>query len=110
MDQKQAFEWFKRAADANHAQGLVGTATCYLDGKGVARDTARGLILLGQAAALGSEHACYLIGWGHYHGRFTLGKDDAETSRWFRRMPSCRSKDSSDVCRDDPVVLRAATR
>ena len=56
--------------------------------------------MLAQAAALGSQHACFLIGSAHKHGRHGADKDDAETTRWFRKMQSCAVKNTSEKNRE----------
>ncbi|EOD14541.1 hypothetical protein EMIHUDRAFT_196929 [Emiliania huxleyi CCMP1516] len=101
VDPKQAFEWFERAAELDEPDPLIKCARALLGGKGVARDTARGLLLLGTACGLGSEHACYLSGWGHRHEKWGLKKDDKQTARWFRKMQGCSTTDTSQACRDD---------
>mmetsp|Transcript_2101 Transcript_2101/g.6306 ORF Transcript_2101/g.6306 Transcript_2101/m.6306 type:complete len:214 (+) Transcript_2101:79-720(+) len=65
------------------------------------RDIARGLLLLGTACGLGSEHAFYLSGWAHREEVWGLKKDDKQTARWFRKMQGCSIKNSSPAWRDD---------
>ena len=70
-------------------------------GEGLARDLSRGLLLIGAACALGSEHACYVSGWGQRQGAWGLKKDDKQTARWFRKMQGCSIKNTTQACRDD---------
>ena len=72
-DFTQAFTWLKRAADLNNVDGLTSCAVLYLNGDGVERSPgwayrSRGLIMLGAAAALGSEHACGILGEANAQG------------------------------------------
>ena len=94
VDKKQAFEWFERAAELDEPTALTECARTLIEAEGVARGTARGLLLLGTACGLGSEHACYTSGWGHRRGTWGLKKDDKQTARWFRKMQGCSITDS----------------
>ena len=88
-DRKQAFTWFKRAADLNHVRSLTNCGVLYLEGRGVERNDRRGFSMLGAAAALGSEHACGLLGWANAQGRYGLDKNPQEATRWYREMQTC---------------------
>ena len=88
-DMTQAFKWFKRAADLKDANGLSNCGVYYLYGRGVERSERRGLIMVSVAAALGSEHACALLGRANAEGRFGLDKNPQEATRWYREMQKC---------------------
>ena len=88
-DMAQAFKWFKRAADLKDANGLSNCGVYYLYGRGVERSERRGLIMVSVAAALGSEHACALLGRANAEGRFGLDKNPQEATRWYREMQKC---------------------
>jgi len=88
-DLTQAFTWFKRAADLKDANGLSNCGVYYLYGRGVERSERRGLIMVSVAAALGSEHACALLGRANAEGRFGLDKNPQEATRWYREMQKC---------------------
>ena len=68
QDETQAFTWFKRAADLKDVRGLTDCGVLYLEGRGVERSQSRGYIMLGAAAALGSEHACGILGEANAQG------------------------------------------
>ena len=68
-DFTQAFMWFKRAADLKDVSCLTGCGVLYLQGRGVERSSSRGLTMLGVAAALGSAHACGVLGRANAEGR-----------------------------------------
>ena len=56
--------------------------------------------MLAQAAAAGSEHTCFVLGSAHKHGRHGADKDEAEATRWFRKMQGCQFKDSREASRN----------
>ena len=97
VDKQQAFTWSKRAADLGHAVAMTSCGVAYWNARGVEKNVFRGTCMLAQAAALGSQHACFLLGSAHKHGRHGADKDDAETTRWFRKMQGCQFKDSGET-------------
>ena len=88
-DETQAFTWLKRAADLNDVLALTNCGVLYLNGDGVERNPGRGLIMLGVASALGSEHACAILGRANAEGRHGLEKNPQEATRWYREMQTC---------------------
>ena len=99
-DLTQAFTWFKRAADLKDQYGLAACGVAYIDGKGVERSNIRGLIMLGWAAALGSEHACGLLGQANAEGLWGFDKDPQEATRLYREMQKCDCRDSHETTRE----------
>eukprot|EP00966_Prymnesium_polylepis_P312103 7211367-Prymnesium_polylepis.1 len=95
-DQKEAFKWFQRSADLDDPTGLAECGGCYLYGDGVEVNRVRGMMLVTQAAGLGSEYACWLLGEFHKEGDHGLPKDTAQAAKWFRKMPDCTVKDASE--------------
>ena len=67
-DATQRFMWFKRAADLKDVDAITSCGIAYLHGKGVKVSHTRGLTMLGAAAALGSEHACGILGRANAEG------------------------------------------
>ena len=63
--------------------GMCGWA--YVAGGGVEKDVAHGFMLLGQAAAEGSEVACKVLGDEFAYGRNTK-RDPAEAAKWLRKV------------------------
>ena len=99
-DAAQAFTWCKRAADLKDAGGLANCGTLYLRGLGVERNPIRGFIMLGAAAALGSEFACALLASANEKGRHGLDKNPQEATRWYREMQECDRRCSSEGLRE----------
>jgi len=93
-DLAQAFTWFKRAADLKDALGLTNCAVCYVNRWGVGRSDTRGLIMLGAAATLGSEHACAILAEANAKGLWGLEQNPQEATRWYREMQKCDYRDS----------------
>jgi hypothetical protein len=96
QDDTQAFTWFKRAADLKDARALTDCGVAYVNGWGVERSHIRGFTMLGAAAALGSEHACAILGLVNAEGRDGLDKDPQEATRWYRKMETCESCNASE--------------
>ena len=95
-DEAQAFTWLKRAADLKDVHALTNCGVAYLNGWGVERSPIRGLMMLSAAAALGSEHACAILGLVNAEGRDGLDKDPQEATRWYRKMETCESCNASE--------------
>jgi TPR repeat protein len=103
QDAKQAFEWFQKAADLDDPTATTNMAKALLEGTGVTKDVPTGLLLLGRASGLGSEHACYLMGWYHVREeRFCgLPKDVQATRKWYLKMATASTRDSPQSVRDE---------
>lgn len=95
----KSFAWFKRAADLDDTDGLVNCGRAFLDGKGVEKNTSRGITMLAMAAALGSERACSALGNMNKAGVHGFKQSNYEASLWYNKMKKCRIRDSSDMAR-----------
>ena len=84
LDAAQAFAWLKRAADLNQPISLTLCGLAYLRGEGINCNPVRGFIMLGRAAELGDEQACYLLGMFNAYGQYGLEHDPQEAKKWFR--------------------------
>lgn len=92
-DDAQAFSWFMLAADLGDVRAVGDVGVMYCQGRGVATVISRGAARLGEAAALGSDWACYELGRYHLKGSFGFRKDAAEASYWYSKIPGCTVKD-----------------
>ena len=99
QDRKQAFTWFKRAADLKEATALTECGVNYLYGQGVESSNSRGLVMLGRAAERGSEHACGVLGYANAEGLHGLDKDPQDATRWYREMQQCGTRNASEEIR-----------
>lgn len=79
VDSKQAFAWFKRAADLDHPSAIANCGVMLCSGDGVKKAVSQGLIMIGQGAGLGSEHACWVLCEWHQTGKHGLKKDPLES-------------------------------
>ena len=104
QDRKQAFTWFKRAADLKDACSLAVCGSAYLLGQGVERSISRGVAMTALAAGMGSEHACGLLDCANATGVYGFDKDPQEATRWFREMQKCDIRDSSEGNRERAVA------
>ena len=103
-DATQSFMWLKRAADLKEVRGLAECGVAYLNGEGVEQSDSRGLSMLSVAAAMGSEHACGLLGQANAEGCYGLDKNPQEATRWYREMQMCDRRDSCEQYREDAAA------
>ena len=64
------------------------------------RNHTRGIAMISRAAALGSEHACSVLGWANECGHHGFDKNPEEATLWYKKMQKCVCKDSVDVYRE----------
>ena len=85
-DMAAHYRWAKRAADLDDACAMTMVAVCHLYGDGTTKDHQNGLIECAEAAALGSEHACFVLANGYHDGLYGLKKDASRVAHWAARM------------------------
>lgn len=97
VDKVKAFEWLKKGADENDPFCCCSVGIQYFKGLGVIKNTACGLAMLHSGAALGSEHACAILGYISVcgSGSLKIDKDNANAARWFKQMRSSATKDTT---------------
>ena len=100
QDYTQAFTWFKRAADLKEVHALTECGHSYLHGEGVERHHVRGAAMLGEAAGLGSDGACGVLGMANSDGKYGFDKDPQEASRWYREMQKCSTRNAAGNLRE----------
>lgn len=99
-DYDKAFAWFTRSAEKDNVYGLAACGRAYAEGEGVVEMATQGVLMVARAAEMGSEHSCYMLGWWYQHGLKNLQKGAREALKWYKRMESCKVKDSSENCRE----------
>ena len=57
----ERYKWAKRAADLDHAEGISDVGWCAYWGQGTEEDRGLANVLCAQAAAMGVDHACFLL-------------------------------------------------
>ena len=99
-DPKEAFKWFKAAADRRDPPAATSCGVAYINGSGVERNHTRGICMITIAATLGSEHACSVLGWANECGHHGFDKNPEEATRWYKEMQKCACKDSVEPYRE----------
>ncbi len=67
-DYKQAFEYFKEAADAGNSEAQLALGDCYRFSKGVVQNYAESLRYYAKSAEQGNPYAQFEVGCCFYHG------------------------------------------
>ena len=85
QNDKNAFEWFKKAADHGypHAECMVGL--CYAFGKGVNQNDKKALEYFKKAANKDIAEAYYNLGWFNENGKGGLPADVEEAKKWYQK-------------------------
>ena len=104
QDKKQAFTWFKQAADLQDPTALTSCGAAYLNAHGVERSISRGVSMVTMAAERGSEHACGILGRANAEGRHGFDQDPQEATRWYRQMQTCGIRNASEAGRERAAV------
>jgi TPR repeat protein len=97
----QSCMWAKQAADLGYPRAKCFYGRCLLEGIGIQQDVQAGIGVLIEASMAGSQHACYLLGWGYKHGRFSIQQSDCIAKSWARSMTAATIKDSPQNCVDE---------
>ena len=80
---KEAFKWFKAAAEQGNPIAQFKLGICYYNGKGVKQDYKEAFRLFKAAAEQGDAKAQYNLGICYYYGEGTK-QDYNEAFRWFK--------------------------
>jgi len=81
-DPKQAFDWFKKAADQGLVEAQFKVAFCLDNGLGVKKDEAAAAGWYQKVADQGSAEAQEILGAMYYQGR-GVGQDYAAATKWY---------------------------
>ena len=103
-DFPQSFMWFKRAADLKDVCATQLCGYAYLYGQGVERSAIRGITMICEAATMGSEHACFILGVVNESGRHGFDMNPQEATRWYRKMSTCYYRDSVAPSRENAAA------
>lgn len=98
-DPKEAFKWFKKAADLKDPPAATSCGVAYINGSGVERNHTRGMSMITIAATLGSEHACSVLAWANECGHHGFDKNPEEATRWYLAMLKAPCRDSVEPYR-----------
>lgn len=83
-DQKNALEWYRKAAEAGDVYGMTCLGYCYHDGTGAAKDEAEAIKWFRKAAVLGETKSMTCLGACYYNGH-GVTKDEMEAVKWLRK-------------------------
>ena len=89
---REAFGFFKRSADAGYPQGQAKAGYHYLTGRGVDRNEGLGMYLLLRGAERGSAMGCDYLGKYFEKGAHGLPKDPQEAATWHNRAAVLRQQ------------------
>ena len=100
----EAFKWYAKASAKGNPRAACSLGVLYVNGtrddKSRPADFTRGLLELARAGALGSEHACLLMGTWFSTGLNGLVRDDAAARWWYQESLNCRAKDGAEANKD----------
>jgi len=93
---REAFEWYRRAAEANDPAGIFGLGGMYAKGEGVARDAAMAGRLTRRAAEMEHLPAMRAYAYALQNGSLGFDRDTRAAAEWFHRAAQA----------GDPVSMR----
>jgi TPR repeat protein len=82
QDSYEAFNWFKKSADAGYPAALAKVGLCKLHGWGTNKNVTSGLALVSSAARDGSDLACFILGECFYRCKYGIEKDVVQAKKW----------------------------
>ncbi|CAH0364822.1 unnamed protein product [Pelagomonas calceolata] len=85
-DEAQARAWYERSAAARNPKGLGSFAECLLTGAGGSQDITLGLVIVTQAAELGSDFGAYALSEAFFFGNYGLQKNSAQARFWLKKV------------------------
>ena len=100
-DEVQARAWYELSAAERDPFGMAACGECLLSGVGGPQNTALGLVLVSQAAALGSELGAIKLSRAFLFGLWGLSKDPARARFWLKKIvdEDCEYKHLSAAAR-----------
>jgi TPR repeat protein len=95
----EAAKWYRAATAQGNAPSENYLGMLHMEGKGVPRDTVRGISLLGAAAGAGVLEALTNLGLMLASGR-GVTPSEAEAAMWLRRAAERGDEDAAQALRD----------
>jgi tetratricopeptide (TPR) repeat protein len=84
VDEKEAFKWFEKAADAGHTKSRYKLGYLYMNGKGTKKDTRKAYKYISQAADAGYGPAQYQLGRMYSAGE-GVSQDYEQAVKWYEK-------------------------
>jgi len=85
-DAEQAASWYRRAAEAGHADAQVNLGVCYFKGDGVSKDAEQAVSWFRRAAEAGLQECSVQLGLCAMLSGDGVAKDAEQAVSWY---PSC---------------------
>ena len=85
-DDALARTWYERSAAVRHPKGMASFGSCLLVGLGGPPDNVLGLVIVTEAAHLGSDYGAYVLGQAFCKGICGLSKDPARARFWLKKI------------------------
>ena len=110
-DKAKAYEWYLKSHETGCVRGTVALGQCYLEGAGVAMNTALAAVYSTSAAKDGSKLACCNLGICFQNGGSGFPKDLKQARYWYQRAQEAGMNDirpddltrSANWLRDNPA-------
>jgi TPR repeat protein len=97
LDVKEAANWYRLAAEKNHAEAQFALSNAYAIGRGVPVDPARSLTWLERAGQNGHVQAMLALAGLYESGLGAAGSDPAQAAEWTRRAAEAGSVDALNL-------------
>ena len=86
------FDALRRKAEAGDAKAQFDLADAYSEGKGIARDSAKGMEWLKRSALQGFAGAQVVLGYMYQNG-INMEKDSSEAAKWYKKAARQAERD-----------------
>ncbi len=100
INDRKAMAWWKKAAEKNDPSSIVSIGAYHVNGVGVPKDPARGMIDLARAAMLGSEHGACCLGNHFASGEGLVAADPHEAMFWYKFSEKTKLLDTHEKNRE----------
>ena len=85
-DEAHARAWYERSAATRNPSGMAAAGEFLLCGQGGPQNTALGLVMVAQAAELGSNLGAFFLGYAFFEGAYGLPKDPVRARFWLKKV------------------------
>ncbi|MEJ2501086.1 MAG: DUF1566 domain-containing protein, partial [Campylobacterales bacterium] len=82
---KQAAQWYRKAAEAGRKVAAYNLGNCYKKGRGIPKDIKKAIYWYQRSAEKGYPDAMRAMGKIYYYGTSGIKRDDAQARRWFEK-------------------------
>jgi TPR repeat protein len=82
----EGLNWLQKSADGGFAPGISELGHCYLAGIGTERQIHLGVVMVTEAAQLGDEAACWILGDMFRNGKYGAKKNEVVAAKWYQKF------------------------